>query len=156
MIELMQDPNHRKYKERIETIEELYKKSLSQRFKHSIDDIKKLIKPVLDYGVGEDKVIDKYEISQYYDWHKSPSFSIKLYIHEDEFSDDYNVIKSTHEVDRAKYRQFENEFYRIRKSIRFVVNKIDFESNGLIIESFGDNMTHIGDLNYFYLRIKEK
>lgn len=148
--------------ERLSTIEELYKLSQAKKFRYTKEDIEKILKPVTDFKIFGNSPVEKIEISQFYDWLSRPSFSVNVYIHEDELSYDKSQIKDLyrdfHEYAsmdaKKKLKEIEKEFYRLKGLLVGELKKIDFSSHGLEIEDIHDSAT-FGDLNTFTLHLKE-
>ena len=161
LIEKLETSSYRR-DEKLELTNKLYETSIIPRFEHNIKDIEQILKPILDIKNFGYSIIESIKISQHYNWIKKPCFSIKIEINEDELSFDKEEIKKLFTLSREygsnehkkKYKEVENEFYRIRSLIKSEISKINFESNNLKLDQTYDSIT-FGDLGTFSLILQE-
>ena len=162
LVDKLETSDYRR-KEKLESIERLYYLSTTaKKSTHTKSEIRELIQPILDYEIFGGKVVDNIEITQHYNWHKQPTFSVKISINADELSYDKDqnkdLYRDFHEhasMDaKKKLKEIEKEFYRLKELLKTEFKKINFDSHGLEIESTYD-YAQFGELNDFTIHLKE-
>jgi hypothetical protein len=156
------DDAHRK-EEKLSQVEELYKLSLIKRHQHTIKDVEKLIKPLINMeSYGED-IIEDYEIKPYFNgWKKKPCFSIKLlfkpdiyYIDKHQVEELWNTIQGSWRQEEIKYakeeiKEVEKEFYYLLNELKDELKKMNL--NNLGFSNFETSeYTHLG--KFFYINV---
>lgn len=141
--------------EKLEKIEELYKLSLTPRYKYSKEDIESILSPVLNLEVTGGKMIKSYEIKPYIDmWRKKTCFNVKCKLNEEFLTMDEQEVEwkkraNKYEGEINDFREIEKEFYSCRRLIISKIEKLNLQKIGLSFHTY-DN-THLS--LYFELAI---
>ena len=128
---------------KMETIDKLYRLSLSPRYTDTEEDIERIIKPILDMKNFGEQIVKSHEIERYYDgWYMRPCYKVELelngelFLYPDIEIQDYKSIynTSTNREDRkdveSKLREVEKELYQIVRSVKSKLNTIDLGKYG--------------------------
>lgn len=146
--------------DKLKQIEELYPLSKLKRHTYTKEEIEKMLLPVFDLELFENKIIIKHTIELYYNsWEKKPGYALKLFLDEELFELDFSKIARIKDevYDTTKKRKLlqtvENHFYRYYNMIKSKLQELNLESKGLKL-SLSEN-THLNKYDYIYLTLLE-
>ena len=154
-----------KKEEKLKKIDKLYELSKIKRFKHTTDDIEKILTPIFKIkSYGED-IIESYKIRKYFNSQKKkPGFSIYLIIKDiyyldkskvDTLISNYLNIYTKEELKMIKkeLKEIENDFYYLKDYITEEIEKLDLEKLGFSFSTC--DFTHLREFYKLSIFIEE-
>jgi len=125
---------------KMETINKLYRLSLSTRYTDTEEDIEKMIRPILDMRNFGEQIIKSHKISRYYNgWSMKPCYNVEiklnneLFIHSDDQIYDWGQVLSF-STNREEYDDAKSKLHEVEKELYQIVRSIKSKSNTLNIK----------------------
>ena len=150
---------------KMETIDKLYRLSLSPRYTDTEEDIEKMIRPILDMKNFGEQIVKSHKISRYYNGrYMRPCYKVDLVLNDELFLyadieiQDYKSIYDT-SINReerkdaeSKLREVDKELYQIVRSVKSKLNTIDLGKYGVDVNT----RSSFNDFNSIYLLMMPK